>query len=151
MFLFYAQVDVYQNILKLLAFILCKAFKKKKNEKRGLKLASLSHFLHDFWRKLFLTLFYLLTKFHCLTAFTSWVLGNMCIVITCCLVYDVMNFEINHTFLIKPFYCITRKSGQKCKYLKNEKSFSHEIKNIFSSFLKCFRLSEIVLDPRGVL
>ena len=125
-----------------------KLLKKKKNEKRGLKLASLSHFLHDFWRKLFLTLFYLLTKFHCLTAFTSWVLGNMCIVITCCLVYDVMNFEINHTFLIKPFYCITRKSGQKCKYLKNEKSFSHEIKKHFFIIFKVLSIVRNCLRPK---
>ena len=126
-------------------------FKKKKWKKRSETSLPISFFAWFLKKTISHAMFYLLTKFHCLTAFTSWVLGNMCIVITFCLVYDVMNFEINHTFLIKPFYCITRKSGQKCKYLKNEKSFSHEIKNIFSSFLKCFRLSEIVLDPRGVL
>ena len=32
------------------------------------------------------------------------------------------NFEINLSFPINPFYCITKKSGQKCKNLKNEKS-----------------------------
>ena len=34
----------------------------------GLGLVSQPHFLHDFWTKLFLTIFY------CLTAFTSWVI-----------------------------------------------------------------------------
>ena len=31
--------------------------------------------------------------------------------------------EINQSFLIKPFIYINKKSGKKCKYLKNEKSF----------------------------
>ena len=34
-----------------------------------------------------------------------------------------MNFEINISFVMKPFSYITKKSGQKCKYLKNKKSF----------------------------
>ena len=50
------QVKDYRNILKLrcraLAFISYKTFSKTK---RGLELISLSHFLHDFWRKIFLT------------------------------------------------------------------------------------------------
>ena len=33
-----------------------------------------------------------------------------------------MNFKINLSFLTKPFF-YTKKSGQKRKYLKNEKSF----------------------------
>ena len=60
----------------------------------------------------------------------------MCIVIICCPVYDVINFVINHSFLIKPFFNITKKSVQKCKYLKNEKSFEmkYEMKSIFHHF-----------------
>ena len=49
----------------------------------------------------------------------------------CCPVCDAINFEINLRFLIKPYLCITKKSGQECKYLKNkhnlkikEKAFS---------------------------
>ena len=38
----------------------------------------------------------------------------------CCPVCDVINFEVNLSFLIKPFICINEKSGQKCKYLKNK-------------------------------
>ena len=59
LFLLYAQVVGYQNILKLscrpLAFISYKAFFLKR--KRGLELVSLSHFLHDVCRKIFLTLY----------------------------------------------------------------------------------------------
>ena len=56
--------------------------------------------------------------------------GNMFIVIVCVSVFDIINFEIYLSFLIKWFSYITKKSGQKRKYLQNEKSFSDEIKNI---------------------
>ena len=39
---------------------------------------------------------------------------------------DVINFEINHSFLIKQFFRMTKKSRQKFKYFKNEKSFQDE-------------------------
>ena len=42
-----------------------------------------------------------------------------------------MGFEININFLIRPFFYITKKSGQQFKYLKSGKSFSHEVKSIF--------------------
>ena len=41
----------------------------------------------------------------------------------CYPVCDVMNFEINHSFLIKPFFQITKNAVQKCKYINKEKSF----------------------------
>ena len=50
------------------------------------------------------------------------IISDMCIVIICCPVCDVINFEINHGFLIKPFFYTAKKSGQKCKYRKNEKN-----------------------------
>ena len=49
------------------------------------------------------------------------VLDNTSIV--SCPACDVMNFQINNSFLIKPFFYLIKKSAQKCKYLKNEKSF----------------------------
>ena len=64
------------------------------------------------------------------------ILGNMRIVITCCPVCGVMNFQINHSFLIKPFFYMIKKLGKKCKHLKNEKGFFHEIKSIFHYFLR---------------
>ena len=42
-------------------------------------------------------------------------LGDLCIVIICCPVFDVTSFEINHSFLFKPFFYRTKKLGQKCK------------------------------------
>ena len=35
------------------------------------------------------------------------ILDNMCIVIICCPVFDIINFEINHSFLIKGLLCRT--------------------------------------------
>ena len=66
------------------------------------------------------------------------ILGNMCIVIICCSVCEVINLEINRSPLIKPFFYITKKSRQKYKYIKNEKSFYHEIKSIFHHFQRDF-------------
>ena len=86
LFLLYGQVDVYQNILKLrwwpLAFTLCKVFLKHKKRSRTSLPTS---FLHGFWRKIFLKLY-----FRNWTNFIGWlplhleILGNMCIVIIFC-------------------------------------------------------------------
>ena len=66
----------------------------------------------------------------------------MCIVIICCPVCDVKILEINHSFLIKQFSYITKKSEQKCKYLEIEKSFSHEVK----AFLINCKVLSVVRD-----
>ena len=50
----------------------------------------------------------------------------MGIVIIYCPVFDVINFEIIVSFVIKSFFYITQTSGQKCKYLKNKNRFYHK-------------------------
>ena len=94
LFLLFVQVEIYQSILKLrswaLAFTLHKAFKKIN---RGMELISLHH---DFWRKLFLTLYF--TNWTNLIARLSILLeiiGNMCLAIIYCPVCHVITFEIN--------------------------------------------------------
>ena len=67
-------------------------------------------------------MFYYLTKFHCLIAFTSWDIGQY-VYCNCLSVCDVINFEINLLFLIKLFFNMTKNSWQKFKYIENEKSF----------------------------
>ena len=67
----------------------------------------------------------------------------MRIEIICFSACGVINFEINHSFPIKPFLDIAKKSGQKCKYLKDEKKTKH-----FSSLFKGFQLPNIFSDPR---
>ena len=59
------------------------------------------------------------------------ILGNMCIAMVCKPGCDVMNFEVNLIFLIKPFFLHEQKLVTKT-YLENEKS-------IFHHFLKGFQ------------
>ena len=105
-----------------ITFTLCKAFLKRK---RGLELVSLPHFLHDFWRKIFLMLYFINWP-----SFIAWFLlllemwGNICIVSICCPVYHVTNFEINRSFDIKPFFYITKKSGQNENISRTKKAFN---------------------------
>ena len=49
----------------------------------------------------------------------------MCIVIACFPVYDVKDFEVILSFLIKPFSYMTKKIKTKFKYLPNEKNKKH--------------------------
>ena len=102
---------------------------------RRLGLASPPHFVYDFWRKILFMLYSINWPNS-----VAWlpllleILGNMCIVIICYPICGVINFEINLSLLITPFLYITKKAGQKRKYLKNERSFQHEIKIIFHHF-----------------
>ena len=58
----------------------------------------------------------------------------MFIAIVCFPGCDVINFEINLIFLIKPFFYMNKNSRQKFKYIESEKSFQGEIKSIFNQF-----------------
>ena len=91
----------------------------------GLGMASLTHFVYDFSRKIFLLLYSINRP-----NFIVWLpllleMSNMCNVIVCIPGYDVINFANNLIFLIKPFCYMTedKNSRQKLKYLENEKSF----------------------------
>ena len=66
---------------------------KKKKTQRGLELVSLPHILHDFWRKIFL-IFSQLTKCNWLHLLLE-ALDNICFVLICFPVDDVIKFEIN--------------------------------------------------------
>ena len=81
-------LDIYiiYNILKLssrpIAFNSFKAFSKKTN--RGRELVSLPHFLHDFWRRMFLLLYSInWPNFIVWLPLIREILGNMCTVIVC--------------------------------------------------------------------
>ena len=63
----------------------------------------------------FHVMLYLLAKNHYLIPLLLEILDNMCIVIICFPICDVIKSLINHSFLIN-------KSQQKYKYLKNGKS-----------------------------
>ena len=111
---------------------------------KGLELASPPHFVYDFSRELFLMLCSITWS-----NFVAWwpllleILSNMCIVIICCPVCDVINFEIKHSFLIKTFYIHNQK-------VRTKLEISQELKELltwnltwkhFSSFLKGFHWS----------
>ena len=84
--------------------------------KRSLELVSLPHFSHNFWKKIFILLYDINWP-----NFTVWlpllceIFGNMCIGIICKPGCDVMNFEVNLIFLVKPFFLhnwkVVRKTG----------------------------------------
>ena len=51
-------------------------------------------------------------------------LGNICIVIICFLVYDIINFEINLSFLITSFSYITKKTqGKYLNIIRTKRAF----------------------------
>ena len=55
------------------------------------------------------------------------ILGNMCILMICFLVYDVTNFGINLSFLIKLFSYMTKKSQDKnLNILSTKKAFKEK-------------------------
>ena len=105
--LLYVQVEGNRNILKLryrpLAFTSYKVFALQIT-----KVVSLPQFLHDFWRKIFLTLMLYWPNFIVFWLFLLLeISGNTCIVIPCYPGYDVTNFEIKLSFLIRPFSYMT--------------------------------------------
>ena len=63
------------------------------------------------------------------------ILGNMSIAIICFPGCAVINFEINLIFLIKPFFCMTKKSKKSLNILIMKRAFKVN-KNHTSSILK---------------
>ena len=68
-----------------------------------------------------------------------------CIAIICFPSYDVINFEINFIFLIKPFFYMT-KNQDKNLISWEQKELLKWNKKHFLSFLTDFHLPKIVLD-----
>ena len=91
---------------------------------KSLEIVSPSHFVYDFSRKIFLTLYISLTDQillpDCLFCSSYW---TIFISIVCFPGCDVIIFETKLIFLIKPFFYMTEKSRQKLKYVDNEKNF----------------------------
>ena len=85
---------------------------------KSLGLDSSPYFLYNFLRKIFLMLYSinwpnLIVRLPLLLE----ILGNMCIVIVCFPVYNIINCEI------KPFSYMSKNSGKNFEYLKKKKSF----------------------------
>ena len=58
----------------------------------------------------------------------------MCIVIVNFPVFDIINFEINLFFLIRPFVYLGKKSREAFKYIENKWSYKVRQKSIFINF-----------------
>ena len=101
-------------------------------------MVSQHHFLHYFWRKVFLKLHSInWPNFTVPLPLLFKILGSMSIAVTCCSTCNDINFEINRSFLIKLH---DQNVWTKVyKYLENEKNLN-EI-TIFSSYLKGFHES----------
>ena len=112
---------------------------------KGLGLVSPPHFVYGFSRKMLFMLYSLnWLNFIAWLSLLLKIFGNTCITIVCLPGCDIINFEINLIFLIKPFCYNAKKARQKLKYLENEKSFWGEI-SIFHHFWRvfsCQKLSE---------
>ena len=103
--------------------------------KRGLELASLSHLLHNFWRKILLLLYSInWPNLIVWLPLLCKILGNMCVAIFCKTGYGVMNFEVNLIFLNKLFFLHDQKIVTKTWISREQKSFYDEIKSNFHHF-----------------
>ena len=117
--------------------MLSRHIKLFKKIKRDLELVSLSYFSHNFWIKIFLLLYSSnWPNFIVWLSLLSELLVNMCIVIVCKPGCDVMNFEVNFIFLIKPFFLHDQKVVAKTWISWERKELLRWHKNHFSPFLK---------------
>ena len=87
-----------------------------------LRIVSPQHFVYDYSKKMFLML-YSIHSIHSIHLLLQ-IMGNMCIAIVSFPGFDVIKFEINLIFLIKPFFYLTKNSRQKFKYLEKKRAFN---------------------------
>ena len=113
--LIFCQVEDYQKWLKpscrSLTFTSKKVFLKNKN-RSGTSLRALFS-AWFFGENISLVVFFYLTQFQCLVAFTSGDIGQYVYCISLWSGCDVTNFEINFIFLIKLFFLHDRKAKTK--------------------------------------
>ena len=102
---------------------------------RVLELVSLPHFLHDFWREIFLLLYSInWPNFIFWLLLLREILGNLSIVIICWLVCDVIDFEINLIFLTKPFLQWPKNQDKNLNFLWMKRAFKIKYKTVFIIF-----------------
>ena len=121
-----------------IAFTSYKTLKKKKKKKIDLEIVSLPHFQHNFWRKIFLMLYFNWPNFNVWLPLGLEILGNKCIEIICFAVDHIIIIEINLNFLIMPFPTWLKKSGKKLNIVRTKRGFEVKIKRFFHHFLRVF-------------
>ena len=117
-------IKTQETRFKICSKLTIKTPERRQSRRSGVFIVNFEHISH------FVLVFLLLTLNMQLTAG----LLLMCIVIIYFPVYDVINFEVKLSFLIKSFFYMTKKSVQKFEYLKNENLLRWD-KKPFSSFL----------------
>ena len=101
----------------------------------GLGIVSLPHFVNDFSREMFLTLYcndwpVFIARLSLLLE--MWV--NVSVKFVCWPGCDVVDFRVCHIFLIRPFSCVIKASRQRFECLENEMSLRREMESIFHHF-----------------
>ena len=76
---------------------------------KGLGIVSPPYFVYDFSRKIYLMLYSISWSNSIASLLSTWDMGNVCIAIICFPGCDVISFEIDHVFLIKPFFFHSQK------------------------------------------
>ena len=103
--------------------------------KEGLSVVSVSYFVCDFSRNIFLMLYSIKrSNFIVSLRLLLQICCNMCTVIVYDPFCDIINTKVYLSFLIKQFFYMNKYSEQKCKYLKNKNSFQGKIKTFFITF-----------------
>ena len=70
----------------------------------------------------------------------------MCLAVVCIPGCEVINFEINLIFLIKPSYYINKNTDKNSNMLNMKRAIKVKHEKHFSSYLKGFQLPRIVSD-----
>ena len=119
-------------------------FKLLKKLKRGLELVFLPQFLLNFWRKIFVLLYFINWP-----NFIVWLLllceifDNMCLAIVCKPSCDAMNFEVNLILLIKSFFLHDQNVVTKTKISSERKELLRWNKKAFFIIPKGLSIKQI--------
>ena len=102
--------------------------------KRGLELVTVALRLPNKFRKIPLLVIYYQTKFDDIIWSGFWVIPKTTSANFCKTIHDIINYSTSNCPFESGNSGKEGKKSQKFEYLKNEKSFLDEIKNIFHSF-----------------
>ena len=107
--------------------------------KKDLELVAPPHFEHDFQEKIFLMLYSInWLDFIVWLSLLFEISGNMFIVIVCCPVCDVMNFEI-YLSLSSRFPKWPKRQNKNLNITRTKRAFKAALKSIFHHFKRAFR------------
>ena len=131
-----------------LAFTSCKSFFKKNKKRSGTSHSS--WFYAWFLKEKYFSRYISLTdqvSLHDCHLFPE-ILGNICIVVISWPVCDVVIFEINQSFLITPFFYITKKLGQNVSLLGTKRASNMKYETFFIIFKK-FSIARNCIRPEN--